>query len=29
VVGLGDHQIKNIEVINDPCPEFKKDGANE
>jgi ribosome biogenesis protein BMS1 len=29
VVGLGDYQIKNIEVVNDPCPEFKIDGTVE
>lgn len=29
VVGLGDFQIKDIEVVNDPCPEFKKDGVEE
>lgn len=29
VVGLGDFQIKDIEVVNDPCPEFKKDGGEE
>lgn len=26
LVGLGDFNIANIEVVNDPCPEFKKDG---
>ena len=29
VVGLGDFSISNIEVINDPCPEYKKDGEEE
>jgi ribosome biogenesis protein BMS1 len=24
LVGLGDFSIANIEVVNDPCPEFKK-----
>ena len=26
VVGMGDYQIKDIEVVHDPCPEFKKEG---
>jgi hypothetical protein len=25
-VGLGDFQISNIEVVSDPCPEYKKEG---
>ena len=23
-VGMGDYMIKNVEVIGDPCPEYKK-----
>lgn len=23
-VGVGDYMIKEVEVISDPCPEFKK-----
>ena len=29
VVGMGDFQIKDIEVMHDPCPEFKKEGEEE
>jgi ribosome biogenesis protein BMS1 len=25
VVGLGDYQIADIQVLNDPCPEYQKD----
>lgn len=24
-VGMGDYMIKNVEVIGDPCPEYKKE----
>jgi ribosome biogenesis protein BMS1 len=27
IVGLGDLNIKDIQVVNDPCPEYKKDDA--
>jgi hypothetical protein len=29
VVGLGDYKINDIQVIGDPCPEYKKDNDNE
>lgn len=29
MVGMGDFQIKDIEVLHDPCPEFKKEGEEE
>lgn len=28
LVGLGDYQIANIEVVNDPCPEYKKENKD-
>ena len=29
MVGLGDLNISNIEVLQDPCPEFRKDEVQE